>query len=290
MATGDPGSPASPTTAELKVSDGCAPLWPLPAASVKAIAFDCYGTLVDFGEHHFIDLMDVVCLRNELGIEGKALWDRWLEASKEIWSEWGRDRENPTAGPEPRFGTYDELWTEQFRRAFNQMEMEGDAQGAYDLMIEHARQAPPYPETREVLEQLRPLYRLCVLSNADDNWLHPCLDAGGLQFDLIVSSESAQSYKPRKRIFHHAAELLGLPPEEVLYVGDSPFADVLGARHAGMPVAWVNRYGAKLPDTVPAPDLEITDLRGLVENLTPRPPLHRHGEGELHSDESSHDR
>jgi putative hydrolase of the HAD superfamily len=81
-----------------------------------------------------------------------------------------------------------------------------------------------------------------------------------------------------------------LPPEEVLYVGDSPFADVLGARNAGMPVAWVNRYGAKLPDTVPAPDLEITDLRGLVENLTPRPPLHRHGEGELHSDESSHDR
>ncbi len=241
---------------------------PLAAfAGVHAIAFDCYGTLIDFGDQHFIDLMDVVSLRHELGIEGKALFDRWLQQSKEVWRARGRDPEHPTAGPEPRFGTYDEIWIDQFERTFHELELEGNARGAYDLMVEHLRQAPPYAETHEVIEQLRSRYALCVLSNADDSWLHACLGAADLQFDRIVSSESARSYKPRARIFHATAALLDVQPHELLYVGDSPIADVLGARNAGLPVAWLNRYGATLPDTVPAPDLEITDLRGLLPAL-----------------------
>jgi 2-haloacid dehalogenase len=241
-----------------------------PAASfagVRAIAFDCYGTLIDFGDRHFVDLMDIVSLRHELGIEGKQLFDRWLQQSKEVWRSRGRDPENPTGGPEPEFGTYDELWMDQFERTFHELELEGDAKGASELMVEHLKAAPPYAETREVIEALRPRYRLCVLSNADDSWLHSCLQAAGLQFEHIVSSESARSYKPRARIFHATAELLGVQPSELLYVGDSPIADVLGARNAGLPVAWLNRYGARLPDTVPAPDLEITDLRELLAAL-----------------------
>lgn len=234
---------------------------------IKAVAFDCYGTLIDFGDHHFIDLMGVVCLRNELGIEGKALWDRWLALSKEVWRERGRDPEQPTKGPEPRFGTYADLWTEQFERAFHALETQGDAYGAYQLLIQHAREARPFAETHEVIEALRPHYKLCVLSNADDDWLRPCLDAAGLHFAHVVSSESARSYKPRAPIFHETAALLGLPPAVVLYVGDSPIADVLGANHAGLPVAWLNRYAAKLPEDVPSPDLEITDLRGLLPHL-----------------------
>lgn len=237
-------------------------------AGVRAIAFDCYGTLVDFGDQHFIDLMDVVALRHELGIEGKQLFDRWLQQSKEVWRARGRDPENPTGGPEPEFGTYDELWTDQFERTFHELELRGDAKGAYALMVEHLQAAPPYAETREVIETLRSRYPLCVLSNADDSWLQACLGAADLQFDQIVSSESARSYKPRARIFHATAELLGVQPHELLYVGDSPIADVLGARNAGLPVAWLNRYGAKLPDTLPAPDLEITDLWGLLPMLT----------------------
>lgn len=236
-------------------------------SSVRAVAFDCYGTLIDFGDAHFIDIMGVVALQNALQIEGKALFDRWLAASKEVWRERGRDPEQPTAGPEPRFGTYTEIWAEMFARAFAEMEARGDAEGAHDLLVERLGQAPPYAETREVVEALRPHYRLCVLSNADDAWLQSSLGKAGLRFELVVSSESAQSYKPRAKIFLDTAALLGLRPEDVLYVGDSPVADVLGAKHAGMRVAWVNRYGATRPESVPAPDLEIADLRGLLDPL-----------------------
>jgi 2-haloalkanoic acid dehalogenase type II len=187
--------------------------------------------------------------------------------SKEVWRTRGRDPEHPTAGPEPQFGTYVDLWTEQFDLAFRELGLSGDPRAAYDLIVERVRTAPPYPEVRGVLDALRPLYRVCVLSNADDDWLHPCLSAADLRFEHIVSSESARSYKPRAKIFHDTAALLGVPPAGLLYVGDSPIADVLGARAAGLPVAWVNRHDAKLPEKVPVPDLEVTDLRGLLPYL-----------------------
>ena len=236
---------------------------------IRAVAFDCYGTLIDFGDAHFIDLMGVVALHNELQIEGKTLFDHWLEAGKEVWRDRGRDPEQPTAGPEPRFGTYTEIWAEMFTRALASLECSGDARGAHDLLVEHLGQAPPYVETREVIEALPPRYRLCVLSNADDAWLRASLGKADLRFELVVSSESARSYKPRAKIFHDTADLLGLQPAEVLYVGDSPVADVLGAHNAGLPVAWLNRFAARLPDKVPAPDAEITDLRGLLPLLVP---------------------
>lgn len=244
---------------------------PLPIAhslrAVRAIAFDCYGTLIDFAEQHFIDVMGEVVLREQLGIDAKTLWDRWLAHSRDLWRERGRDHERPTEGPEPLFGTYEELWTAQFDRSFLEQGRAGDARAAHDLLVERASAAPPYPEVREVLDALRVRFELCVLSNADDSWLRPCLAKAGLDFDLIISSESARAYKPRAEIFLGTAETMGVRPNELLYVGDSPIADVLGAHNAGLPVAWVNRYGATLPEKIPAPDLEMTDLRGLLALL-----------------------
>ena len=244
-----------------------APIAIRPLPPIEAIAFDCYGTLIDYAEDRFIDLMGEVALREALGVDAKTLWERWLHHGKEYWRERGRDNERPTEGPEPEFGSYVEQWSAQFARSFAEYGKAGDPRAAHDLLAANAQTAPPYPEVPEVIAALRQRYRLCVLSNADDAWLLPCLERAGLLFELIVSSESARSYKPRAPIFLHTAEQLELPPERVLYVGDSPFADVLGATHAGMPVAWVNRYGATLPENIPAPNLEITDLRGLLPLL-----------------------
>ena len=99
-----------------------------------------------------------------------------------------------------------------------------------------------------MLSALKSRYRLGILSNADDDFLSACLEKNGLQseFEVIVTSESAGVYKPHQDIFHSFCEAVGLERHEVLYVGDSQSADVLGAKNAGMPVAWVNRDGSSL--------------------------------------------
>lgn len=54
----------------------------------------------------------------------------------------------------------------------------------------------------------------------------------------VVISEEIGAMKPDPVLFAHAARLAGVPPETILYVGDSLHSDVDGARAAGWQVAW----------------------------------------------------
>ncbi len=57
----------------------------------------------------------------------------------------------------------------------------------------------------------------------------------------IVISEEVGVMKPDPRIFTHATRQAGVPPEAILYVGDSYTSDVLGGHRAGWNVAWFRR-------------------------------------------------
>lgn len=234
---------------------------------VDAVVFDCYGTLVDVTDTHFIAAFDEICAANGFTISGKELWDRWLAEGRRHSEERGRDPRDPLASPEPPFIPYRETWALWFDRAFKAMEYTGDVSGGYRRMHQLLCDATVYPETLEVLEALKQRYQVALLSNADEDHLQICLERNGLIFETALSSEGAASYKPHPGIFRRAAELLGVAPARMLYVGDSPVADVLGARAAGLLVAWVNRAGVARPEKMPEPDLELHDLRGLLPAL-----------------------
>lgn len=53
-------------------------------------------------------------------------------------------------------------------------------------------------------------------------------------FAFALAAGQIQAWKPEPGIFLHAAELLKAEPHRTLYVGDNYFADVLGARRAGL--------------------------------------------------------
>lgn len=254
----------------MSTSAGPAPS-PDLAERISAILFDCFGTLVDCVESHFVEAFNGICLDNGLGITGQQLWDRWLAEGRRLAVEAGRNPEDPLAGEEPPYSPYRVRWVRQFEAAFQAVGHGGDAEEASVRLNRLLREARAYPEVAEVLDALRPRYRLGVLSNADEDWLQFCLARNKLAFDTVISSETAAAYKPHPRIFKRASELLGLEPGQVLYVGDSPISDVLGAHAAGMTVAWVNRAGISRSDRTPEPDLEIADLRGLPARLLSSP-------------------
>ena len=57
---------------------------------------------------------------------------------------------------------------------------------------------------------------------------------------FIIVSEAAGYKKPDPRIFRDALELTGISsPEQILFVGDNPHADIEGAKRFGMKTAWV---------------------------------------------------
>jgi putative hydrolase of the HAD superfamily len=53
-------------------------------------------------------------------------------------------------------------------------------------------------------------------------------------FKFSLAGGEVNSFKPDKVIFERALELAGTPAFETMYVGDNYFADILGARCAGL--------------------------------------------------------
>ena len=87
------------------------------------------------------------------------------------------------------------------------------------------------------------------------------IDSG---WDAVLCSERSGALKPAARSFADLSAALSLPPEHILYVGNSYRYDVLGAKEAGMGTALITsaikscfrRYD-------PAPDFCFHDYRQL---------------------------
>ena len=106
------------------------------------------------------------------------------------------------------------------------------------------------PDCIETLECLkdRGLY-LSIASNIDDDMLEPLVEREGLHryFDHWTSSEAARSCKPDSKFFDITLEKSGLVAQNVLFVGDSPEHDILGANAAGMRTALIVEEGIEPP-------------------------------------------
>lgn len=227
-------------------------------ASVEAVAFDGYGTLFDFTELDFIVTFAEICDHQGLQADAAEVWRRFLRAAYLLRAE-NHHR--------PIFKYYGQAWTDQFQRVFRQLRLAGDPSAAALYLKEKVAAAPAFEEAYPVIDALRPHYRLAVLSNSDNDFLMACLEQNGLRFDTVVTSEQAHAIKPDPAIFLELAHRLDLPPERILYAGDNPVADVLGARRAGLKVAWINRSGRRRPRRVPPPDLRLRSLRELLPFL-----------------------
>jgi putative hydrolase of the HAD superfamily len=107
-----------------------------------------------------------------------------------------------------------------------------------------------YPEVFEVLEALKTRGLVMgVLSNWDIR-LGPLLEGLNLlaYFDHIVLSAMVGWEKPHRRIFESALDLVGVPADKVLHVGDNYQQDVVGAQQVGMYAVWIRRRGTQTAD------------------------------------------
>lgn len=102
----------------------------------------------------------------------------------------------------------------------------------------------PYPETVPVLTALRQRGYLLGLITNWDRTAREVLARTGLEplFPVVVVSSEAGVEKPDPRIFRLACESARLSPEEIVYVGDNYYDDVLGAEAVGARGILINRH------------------------------------------------
>ena len=130
-----------------------------------------------------------------------------------------------------------------------------------------------------------------IVLEAETEALLAALEQGGLPFGVITNGSTRQWHKlerlglkertpclfvsetfggrkPEAAIFLAAADCLGVAPRNVLFVGDHPTNDIVGAQRVGMKTAWLHRnkpwpHGEETAE----PDIRLDGLAGLLSLL-----------------------
>src|SRR4051812_17337391 len=132
-------------------------------------------------------------------------------------------------------------------RCADAMNLPFDREVAFAALMDSLR-FRAYPDSAPFLRELRARgIRTVVVSNWDFS-LHERLRETGLAelVDGAIASAEIGSAKPDGRIFATALELAGARARETWHVGDTPAADVEGARAAGIRPVLIAREG-RLP-------------------------------------------
>ncbi|MFI6706554.1 HAD family hydrolase [Nonomuraea sp. NPDC050478] len=147
-------------------------------------------------------------------------------------------------------------WQEQRRRRVRALcaelaiEVPADLDAAFAGFAEHYRRGwVAFPDAAGTLAALGG-FRLGVLTNGAQEIQEEKVRAIGLDGvagPVLTGEVLGGCYKPAAACYTAAAAALGLPPEEVLLVGDDIAKDVTGPAVTGMRSVWLDRLGVSPP-------------------------------------------
>lgn len=137
-----------------------------------------------------------------------------------------------------------------------------------DGLRQHFDQDDLYPDVRPAFAALAALGVAVIIAGNQPRRAGPTLAAMDLGAAAIVISDEIGLSKPDPAFFAHVAEVAGVDPGEVMYVGDRVDNDVRPARAAGMIPVLIRRgpWGylhSTWPDAAQAAFV-VDDLHGVV--------------------------
>jgi 2-haloacid dehalogenase/putative hydrolase of the HAD superfamily len=222
----------------------------MPAGGYDFITFDCYGTLIDWEggiSSAFID----AAARDGVTLDREAIIEAYLQVEPEV--ETGQ------------FVSYGEVLTQTAREVAQRLGWSLDPFRAH-FLADSLPSWQPFADTLPALKRLGSRYRLGILSNVDDDLIAGTLSQlNGVHFDLVVTAQQVNSYKPAYAHFEVARRRLGVA--RWLHAAQSYFHDVVPATRLKVPVVWVNRKDESLNADGPQPLSQVRDLSGLADYL-----------------------
>ncbi|MBI3976586.1 MAG: haloacid dehalogenase type II [Chloroflexi bacterium] len=216
----------------------------------EVLTFDCYGTLIDWdaGVRAYVEPL---LARKGADVDPAAFHERWEAIQFDH-----------IQGP---YRPYKTILAESLTATL----------AAYGLPIDPddgpglARAMPtwtPFPDTRPALERLKRRFRLCIISNTDNDILAESVRRIGVAFNATVTAEDSGMYKPNLASFQLALAVLKTPPERILHVAFGFKYDIGPANRLGFASCWVNRYGEPTPPGA-TPTAIVPNLLALADLL-----------------------
>ncbi len=234
----------------------------MAAVDAEIIAFDVFGTLVDWRS-------SIAAALARVG--GRAGLDADWPAVADAW----RSRYQPALarvvrGERP-FQSLDVLHAEMLEEVIAEHGLQALGDAERRELVRSWHELAPWPDAVPGLTALRERHILTPLSNGGIGLLTRLAKAAGLPFDCVLSAELAGTYKPDPRVYALVPWYFEVPAGRVLMVACHP-ADLQAARRAGLRSAYVPRPAEWGPaGAAPPPpagvDLVAADMTALAAQL-----------------------
>jgi len=214
----------------------------------KLISFDVFGTLISVRDSSYGAFERILAATNAPRVDVREFWEAWEHRNIErYWLP---------------YQSYRAICRASLADTFARFGIDGNPD-----LIEHYFDSfskfSLYEDVLPTLDRLARHTRLAIVSNIDDDLLAATpLPA---KFDLICTAERARGYKPDGTLFKYLLDHAGVARENILHSGQSQFTDLVGGKPLGLTIAWINRRGVLLSETVPRPDFIFRDIASLLE-------------------------
>lgn len=141
--------------------------------------------------------------------------------------------------------TKEELKKDRFYTPFKHIEditIEKAALINQEFMSRTASKGGVVEGAKEILEALRPHYKIGILSNGFKEVQHKKIKNAGLNeyFDKVILSDDIGLNKPRRELFEYALNKMGVTAGRTVMIGDSWSSDIEGAYKSNIDQIWYN--------------------------------------------------
>jgi len=212
----------------------------------ELISFDCYGTLIDW-ELGMKNALRELAEKKDISIDIEEAPGKYIKIELEVEKE--------------RYRKYSEILTISLKRLLKEVELNPEEE---KIFVNTLPKWPPFPETREVLRELKNRgYKLAILSNIDEDMIKKSIDLMGIEFDGVITAEQTRSYKPSHKHWKKMLEVFKISKNRILHVAASYVHDIIPAHELGIKTVWINRNKEKRERI----DYEFDNLKPLTEIL-----------------------
>jgi 2-haloacid dehalogenase len=213
------------------------------AAPIEALAFDVFGTVVDWRTSIAREAASFFADLERRDIDPAGFADQWRGLYQPAMEEC-------RAGRRP-FVRLDVLNRETLDTLLDRHGVTGVDEQRLEHFAHSWRRLDPWPDAVDGLTRLKARYPIVTLSNGNIALMLEMARRGGLPWDAILGAEVTGAYKPEPRAYPGTAEALGIAPANLCLVA-AHHSDLAAARACGLATAYVDRpleYGRR-----PAPD------------------------------------
>ena len=206
-------------------------------ASVKALVFDTFGTVVDWRTSVTLEIQQLAKQKG-FEVDGAKFADAWRAGYAPAMS-----RVRTGDLPWTRLDTLHRMILDKILVDFK---ITGLSESEIDTLNHAWHRLRPWPDSVSGLTRLKKRFIIAPLSNGNIALMTNLAKFAGLPWDCILGAELARHYKPDPEVYQSAADFLDLKVGEIMMVA-AHLADLKAAKSVGLKTAFVPRpleYGS----------------------------------------------